>query len=70
MPKVHRRTFVFLITFMKHLLKYSEANGLDPKVLGKLIPFCASLISQACFPANIACQHETLKARKSYVTQT
>ena len=36
MPKVHKRTFVFLVTFMKHLLKYSEANGLDPKVLGKL----------------------------------
>ena len=34
MPKVHKRTFVFLITFMKYLLKYSEANGLDPKVLG------------------------------------
>ena len=37
MPRVHRRTFVFMITFMKHLLKYSEANGLDAKVLGNYV---------------------------------
>jgi hypothetical protein len=41
MPKVHRRTFVFLITFMKHLLKYSEANGLDSKVLGEYLSISA-----------------------------
>ena len=35
MTQVHRRTFVFLVKFMKNLLKHSEQNGLDSKVLGK-----------------------------------
>ena len=35
MPTVHRRTFEFLISFMKNLLKHADVNGLDPKVLGE-----------------------------------
>ena len=35
MPQVHRRTFVFLVTFMKTLLDHSFANGLDAKFLGE-----------------------------------
>ena len=35
MQKVHRRTFVYLITFMKNMLECSEINGLEPKVLGE-----------------------------------
>jgi hypothetical protein len=35
MTQVHRRTFVFLVTFIKNVLKHSEKNGLEPKVLGK-----------------------------------
>jgi len=38
LPKVHQRTFVFLITFMQDLLKHSEENGLDPKLLGMASP--------------------------------
>ena len=34
MPKLHARVFVFLLTFMKTLLKHSDTNGLEPKVLG------------------------------------
>ena len=37
MPPVHKRTFQFLVTFMKELLEHSEVNGLDPKVLGKIV---------------------------------
>ena len=36
MTQVHRRTFVFLMKFMKNLLKHSEQNGLDSKILGKV----------------------------------
>ena len=32
--KVHTRSFVFLVSFMKRLLRHSEDNGLDPKLLG------------------------------------
>ena len=40
MPTAHKRTFVFLVTFMKDLLKCSEVNCLDHKVLGKsTIPY-------------------------------
>ena len=39
MPPVHKRTFQFLVTFMKELLEHSEVNGLDPKVLGKNITY-------------------------------
>ena len=35
MTSVHRTTFIFLVKFMKDLLKCSEQNGLDPKVLGE-----------------------------------
>ena len=35
MPTVHKKTFVFLVSFMKDLIKSSEINGLDPKILGK-----------------------------------
>jgi len=36
MPTAHKRTFVFLVTFMKDLLKHSEVNGLDQKVLATI----------------------------------
>ncbi len=35
MNPVHRKTFVFLVCFMRKLLKHSEENGLDSKILGK-----------------------------------
>ncbi len=34
MSTVHKKTFIFLVNFMKDLIKCSEINGLDPKVLG------------------------------------
>ena len=34
LTKVHTRSFVFLVAFMKRLLRHSEDNGLDPKLLG------------------------------------
>lgn len=35
MPVVHKKTFIFLVNFMKNLLKHSELNGLDPKIIGE-----------------------------------
>lgn len=48
MPTAHKRTFVFLVTFMKDLLKHSEVNGLDQKVLGK-----NTILYAACFLRNV-----------------
>lgn len=35
MPKVHKRVFVYLITFLKQLLDHSQENQMDAKVLGE-----------------------------------
>lgn len=35
MPPVHRKTFKFLVSFKKELVKHSDLNGLDPKILGR-----------------------------------
>ena len=34
MPTVNRRTFVFLITFLKKLLHFTHENEMDAKLLG------------------------------------
>ena len=34
---VHRRVFVYIITFLKKLLDHSDINQMDAKFLGKLI---------------------------------
>ena len=35
MPVVHRRSFVFIITFLKQLLDHSQENQMDAKLLGE-----------------------------------
>ena len=34
MPRVHKKTFVFMVFFMKKLATFSETNLLDPKIIG------------------------------------
>ena len=34
MVEVHRRCFVFIVTFLKKLLEHSQENKMDAKVLG------------------------------------
>ena len=35
MPVVHRRSFVFIVTFLKQLLDHSQENQMDAKILGE-----------------------------------
>ena len=37
MGEVHRKTFTFLVDFMKDLVQFSDVNGLEPKILGKYL---------------------------------
>ena len=34
MSKVHRISFVYIITFLKKILEYSDINKMDAKILG------------------------------------
>ena len=40
MPEIHRNCFVYIIMFLKEVLKYSEYNGSDSRVLGKCVCVC------------------------------
>ena len=37
MPEIHRNCFVYIIMFLKEVLKYSESNGSDSRVLGECV---------------------------------
>ena len=50
MPEIHRNCFVYIIMFLKEVLKYSEYNGSDSRVLGKCVRVrvCVSVCVSAC----------------------